>query len=109
MIVLNDGYEIVGITSDFFISTPFSLIPSRAPLQLISSTPSNAGHGDKFAPFILWPKDVDVQVMTRSGKIAQVALPVTMPIGGTDSPEEVRRQDDEILRQQQSTQARISI
>ena len=53
MIVLNDGYEIVGITSDFFISTPFSLISSRVPLQLISSMPSNAGHGDTFAPFIL--------------------------------------------------------
>ena len=53
MIVLDDGYEIIGITSDFFISTPFSLISSRVPLQLISSMPSNAGHGDTFAPFIL--------------------------------------------------------
>ena len=62
-----------------------------------------------FAPFILWPEDVDVQVMTRSGRIAQAAPPVTRPFGGMDSREEVRREDDEILRQLQSTQARISI
>ncbi|RVW40338.1 Retrovirus-related Pol polyprotein from transposon 17.6 [Vitis vinifera] len=34
---------------------------------------------------------------------------VTRPFDGTDSREEVRREDDEILRQLQSTQARISI
>ena len=31
MIVPNDGYEIVGATLDFSITTPFSLIPNRAP------------------------------------------------------------------------------
>ncbi|RVW25150.1 hypothetical protein CK203_115681 [Vitis vinifera] len=56
-------------------------------------------HGDTFAPFILWPEDVDVQVMTRSGMIAQVAPLVTRPFGGTDSLKEVKREDDEILRQ----------
>ena len=60
--------------------------------------PSDAGHKDMFAPFILWPKDVDVQVMTCSGRIAQVAPLVTRPFGGTDSREKVRRKDDEILR-----------
>ncbi|KAL6310559.1 hypothetical protein AAG906_015297 [Vitis piasezkii] len=55
---------------------------------------------DMFAPFILWPEDVDVQVMTRSGRIAQATPPVTRPFGGTDSREEVRREDDEILRHQ---------
>ncbi|RVW67049.1 hypothetical protein CK203_066101 [Vitis vinifera] len=45
----------------------------------------NVRHGDTFAPFILWPEDVDVQVMTRSGMIAQVAPLVTRPFGGTDS------------------------
>ena len=72
MIVLDDGYEIVGVTSDFFILVPFSLISDRAPLQLISSTPSDDGHGDTFTPFILWPEDVDedVQVMTHSERIA---------------------------------------
>ncbi|RVX08208.1 Retrovirus-related Pol polyprotein from transposon 17.6 [Vitis vinifera] len=36
------------------------------------------------------PEDVDVQVMTRSGRIAQAAPPVTRPFGGTDSREEIR-------------------
>ena len=31
------------------------------------------------------------------------------PVEGTSAPEEVRAEDDEILRQLQSTQARISI
>ena len=61
--------------------------------------PSDARHKDMFAPFILWPEDVDVQVMIRSGKIAQVAPPISRPFGGTDSYEEVRRENDEILRQ----------
>ena len=30
MIVPDDGYEIVGVTSDFSIPAPFSLIPDRA-------------------------------------------------------------------------------
>ena len=68
MIVPNDGYEIVGSTSDSSIHAPFSLIPDRAQLQFISFTPSYVKHRDMFAPFILWPEDVDVQVMTRSGR-----------------------------------------
>ena len=47
--------------------------------------------------------------MTRSEMIAQVASPVTRPFGGTDSIKEVRRENDEILRQLQRSQARISI
>ena len=98
MIVPDDDYEIVRATSDSSIPAPFSLIPDRAPLQLIPFTPSYVGHRDMFAPFILWPEDVDVQVMTRSGRIAQATPPVTRPFGGTDSREEVRKEDDEILR-----------
>ncbi|RVW68785.1 hypothetical protein CK203_060967 [Vitis vinifera] len=48
----------------------------------------DVGHGDMFAPFILWPEDVNVQVMTHSGRIAQAAPPVTRPFRGTDSREE---------------------
>ena len=63
--------------------------------------PSDVGHRDMFALFILWHEDVDVdiQVMTRSGRITQAAPPVTRPFGGTDSREKVRSEDDEILRQ----------
>ena len=109
MIVPNDDYEIVRATSNFLIPTPFSLILDIAPLQLIPSTPSYVGHRDTFAPFILWPENVDVQVMIGSGRIAQVAPPITRPFGGTDSRKEVKREEDEILRQLQSTQAWISI
>ncbi|WJZ90832.1 hypothetical protein VitviT2T_009949 [Vitis vinifera] len=42
-----------------------------------------------FALFILWPENVDVQVMTCSGRIAQVAPLVTRPFGGTDSREKI--------------------
>ena len=62
-----------------------------------------------FAPFILWPEDIDVQVMTRNKRIAQATSLVTRLFGGSDSREKVKREDDEILRQLQSTQARISI
>ena len=47
--------------------------------------------------------------MTCSRRIAQAAPPITRPFGGIDSREKVRREDDEILRQLQSTYARISI
>ena len=69
MFVPDDDYEILGATSDFSIPTPFSLIPDRVSLQLTPSTPSYVGHRDMFASFILWPENVDVQVMTRSGRI----------------------------------------
>ena len=75
------------------------MIPDRTSLQLIPSTPSNVGHGDTFALFILCIEDVDVQVMTHSGRIAEVAPPIPRPFDGTDSREEIRREDDEILRQ----------
>ena len=47
--------------------------------------------------------------MTRSERVAQPPLLVARPFDGAISHEEVRREDDEILRQLQSTQARISI
>ncbi|RVW91025.1 hypothetical protein CK203_044156 [Vitis vinifera] len=59
----DDDYEILGATSDFSIPTPFSLIPDRVSLQLTPSTPSYVGHRDMFASFILWPENVDVQVL----------------------------------------------
>ncbi|RVW19255.1 Retrovirus-related Pol polyprotein from transposon 17.6 [Vitis vinifera] len=48
-------------------------------------------------------------IVTRSGRIAQPPPPAVRPFEGTASHEEVRREDDEVLRQLQSTQARISI
>ena len=64
-------------------------------------------------PFILFPKGYgpihrDVQIVTRSGRVAKPP-PFDMPFVGTTVREEVRREDDEILRQLHTTQARISI
>ena len=47
--------------------------------------------------------------MTRSRRIAQPPPLAVRPFEGATSHEEVRREDDEVLRQLQSTQARISI
>ena len=47
--------------------------------------------------------------MTRSGRITQPPPQTVRPFEGVASHEEVRRGDDEVLRQLQSTQAHISI
>ena len=67
---------------------------------MIPFTPSNVGHGVTFTLFILWPEDVDVdvQVMTHSGRIVWATRPTTRPFVGTDSSKEVKREDGEILR-----------
>ncbi|RVX11222.1 hypothetical protein CK203_019783 [Vitis vinifera] len=62
---------------------PFSLILDEAPFQLTHPTPLVIGYQDAFVPFTLWPED--------------------------DDSEGERREDDEVLRQLQSTQTRISI
>ena len=64
-------------------------------------------------PFILFPEEYglvhrDVQIVTRSGRVAQPP-PVDRPFAGTDVRDEIQREDDEILRQLPTTQARISI
>ena len=104
-IVLHDSYEVDGV----------SVVPQTpAPFQLTHPTPLVIGRQDAFVPFTLWPEDDDsawreIQIVTRSGRIAQPPPPVVRPFEGTTSHEEVRREDDEVLRQLQSTQARISI
>ena len=64
-------------------------------------------------PFILFPEEYgpvhkDVQIVTRSGRVAQPP-PVDRPFAGIDARDEIQREDDEILRQLRTTQARISI
>ncbi|RVW61408.1 Retrovirus-related Pol polyprotein from transposon 17.6 [Vitis vinifera] len=84
-IVLHDSYEIDGVSLVPQTPAPFSLIPDEAPFQ-----------------------GREIQIVTR-GRIAQPPPPAVRPFEGTASHEEVRREDDEVLRQLQSTQARISI
>ena len=64
-------------------------------------------------PFILFPEEYgpihrDVQIITRSGRVAQ-ALPIDRPFASTDARNEIQREDGEILCQLRTTQAHISI
>ena len=64
-------------------------------------------------PFILFPEEYrpphrDVQIVTWSGRVAQPP-PVDKPFVGIVAREEVQREDDEILCQLRTTEARISI
>nr|CAN83640.1 hypothetical protein VITISV_001524 [Vitis vinifera] len=95
-IVLHDSYEVDGLSVVSQTPTPFSLIPDETPFQLTHPTPLVIG----------WR---EIQIVTRSGRIAQPPPPAVRPFEGTASHKEVRREDDEVLRQLQSTQARISI
>ena len=64
-------------------------------------------------PFILFLEEYehvhrDVQIITQSGRVAQPP-PIDRPFVVTSAREDVQREDDEILRQLRTTQARISI
>ena len=64
-------------------------------------------------PFILFPEKYglvyrDVQIVTRSGRVAQPP-PVDRPFAGTDARDEIQREDDQILHQLRTIQAHISI
>ena len=103
-IVLHDSYEIDGVSLVPQTPAPFSLIPDEAPFQLTHPTPLVIGCQDTFVPFTLWPEDDDsegreIQIVTRSGRIAQPPPPAVRPFEGAASHEEVRREDDEVLRQ----------
>ena len=50
----------------------------------------------------------DVQIVMRSGRVAQPPH-VHRSFAGTDTKDEIQREDDEILHQLRTTQARISI
>ena len=64
-------------------------------------------------PFIMFPEEYgpvhrDVQIVTRSGRVAQPP-PVDRPFIGIDARDEIQREDDEIFHQLRTTQACISI
>ena len=103
-IVLHDSSEVDEVLLGPQVPTLFSLIPDRAPFQLSHSTPLVIRCQDTFVPFTLWPNDDDsdgrdIQIMTHSGRIAQPPPPVVMSFEGAASHEEVRRENDEVLRQ----------
>ena len=62
------------------------------------------------APHVDDCQTLDVQYILRGGRVMRQPPPTAArPVEGTFAPKEVRVEDDEILRQLQSTQARISI
>ncbi|RVW92143.1 hypothetical protein CK203_027058 [Vitis vinifera] len=91
-------YETSGVTLGPRMPAPFRLVPEAASVQAATVEPLILPHYSVRTPFILIPD------------VAGFRLPAAArPLGGTSSQEEVRAEDDEILRQLQSTQARISI
>ena len=80
------------------------MIPDEIPRQTTVSL-VYLQHVPPMTPFILFPKEYgpvhrDVQIVTRSGRVAQPP-PVDKPFAGIAAREE--REDDEILRQLRTT------
>ena len=101
-----------GYTSGKQIPRPFRLIPDEVRKQT-SISPIYLQHVSPITPFILFLEEYgsvhrDVQIVTRSGRVAQPP-PIDRPFAGTSTREDVQREDDEILCQLRTTQARISI
>ncbi|RVW67840.1 hypothetical protein CK203_060997 [Vitis vinifera] len=90
-------YEMSGVTLGPRTPAPFRLVPEAASVQAATFEPLILPYYSVRTPFILIP---DVEEPPPA---------VARPVEGTFAPEEVRAEDDEILRQLRSTQARISI
>ncbi|KAL6312346.1 hypothetical protein AAG906_008000 [Vitis piasezkii] len=117
-------YEMSGVTLGPRMPAPFRLVPEAASVQAATVEPLILPHYSVRTPFILIPdvegvqvpyvddsQTLDIQYVLRGGRVMRQPPPAATarPLGGTSSQEEVRAEDDEILRQLQSTQARISI
>ena len=81
-----------GYTSSKQIPRPFRLIPYEVPRQS-SISPVYLQHVLPMTPFILFPEEYgpvhrDVQIVTRSGRVAQPPL-VDRPFVGTSAREDV--------------------
>ena len=94
------------------VPKPFRLIPDEVPRQIAVSL-VYLQYVLPMTPFILFPEEYgpihrDVQIVTRSGNVAQPPL-VERPFAGTDARDEIQMEDDEILCQLCTIQACISI
>ena len=88
------------------------MIPDDVPRQKTVS-PVYLQHVPSMTPFIMFSEEYglvhrDVHIVTRSGRVAQPP-PIDRPFVGTYVRDEIQSEDDEILRQMHTTQARISI
>ena len=76
------------------------MIPDDVPRQTAIS-PVYLQHVPPMTPFILFPEEYgpvhrDVQIVTRSGRVAQ-GPPVDKPVASIDARDEIQRKDNEIL------------
>ena len=82
------------------------MIPDDVPRQTTVSS-VYLQHVPPMTPFILFPKEYgpvhrDVQIVTRSGRVAQPP-PIDKPFADIDARDEIQREDGEILRQLRTT------
>ena len=122
-IELGDIYETSNMTLGPQVPTPFRLVPEVAFVQTTIVEPLTFTRYSIQASYILIPNveevqaprvDIsqtpDIQYILRWGRVMRQPPPAAArPVEGTSASEEVRAEDDEILRQLQSTRARISI
>ena len=106
-------YEVSEVTLGPRMPTPFCLVPEEASMQAASVESLILPHYSVRTPFILIPdveevqaphvddfQTLDVQYILRVGRVMrQPPLAAARPIEGTFALEEVRVEDDEILRQ----------
>ena len=88
------------------VSRLFILIPDDVPRQ-VAVLLVYLQHVSAMTPFIMFPEEYgpvhrDVQIITRSGRVAQPP-PVDRPFADTDARDEIQRKDYEILRQLYTT------
>ena len=123
-IELGDIYEMSSMSLEPQVPTHFRLFPETAPVHVSIVEPPTFMRYSVQTPFVLAPdveevraphvdisQTPDIQYILRGGRVMRQPPPAAArPVEGTSaSQEEVRAEDDEILRQLQSTQARISI
>ncbi|KAJ9679424.1 hypothetical protein PVL29_021374 [Vitis rotundifolia] len=117
LIVVDEIYEIDGETLGPRRPTSFGLVSEVASVQAATVEPLIFPHYSVQTPFILIPdveeapapyiddsQTPDVQYILRGGRVLRQPPPAAArPLEGTSTPEDAQREDDEILRQLQST------
>ena len=106
-------YEVSGVTLEPQMPAPFRLVPEAASVQAATVEPLILPHYSVRTPFILIldveevqapyvddSQTLDIQYVLRGGRVMRQSPPAAArPVEGTSASEEVRVEDDEILRQ----------
>ena len=106
-------YEMSGVTLGSKMPAPFRLVPEPTSVQVAAIKPLILPHYSVRMPFILIPdveevqapcvddpQTLDVRYILRGGRVMRQPPPAAARlVEDTSAPEEVRVEDDEILRQ----------